>query len=184
MVECAGFSGDPTSGGRSFALRFLLDESAFVTTTCEPLGVRIGAFVACGSAGRLRLARSSNMWSALVFLALLEPGMGLVPDGGGVDGVGFAGDTVSAFRLRLLGRGVEGLFGIVKISAGFVTSRDFAALESVPVSVVVSERLVMFVGVAVEVSGTLRFFGTAAFFGVAFFGAVIVVFVVPFVFTF
>ncbi len=72
------------------------------------MGVRTGALVACGEAGRFRLERLSSMWSESRLRMLLALAMRPTPDGVGVNGSGFKGDVVSPFRRRLVGRGVEG----------------------------------------------------------------------------
>lgn len=163
------FIGDPTSGGRSFAFRFLLGES--LTTTCEPLGFSTGAFVTSGAAGRLRFkaARESNIWSfskfTLAFGTYELPTMRPTPDGVGVKGTGFAGLTISAFfrRWRCFGKGVAG-----GLAAPFNSG-------CAPFEVRVSETSEAFVMGSTDDSASgveiLRFLDAVAFFGtVAFFG--------------
>lgn len=63
-----------------------------------------------------------------LFATLLELAIRPTPAGVGVKGGGFKGETVSGFRRRLAGSGVDGAIGfsvsgIVDTSAGLVMSR-------------------------------------------------------------
>lgn len=104
----------PTSGGASsLALRLLTgdgssgligDESV---TMSAPSGVRSGALVACGSAGR---CCRNGEGSIFVVVDAMRP----TPDGVGVNGGGLTGDSDAVFALRFFGSGVEGSSGIAK----------------------------------------------------------------------
>jgi hypothetical protein len=95
----------------------LMGEDVYATTR-EPPGVERGAFVACGSAGRgLRSGRFSRGW-----LSSVDEAMRPTPDGVGVKGGGFRGDSLAAFRR--FGSGVTGSSGTAKSDWDPLTAGD------------------------------------------------------------